>query len=41
MKSESMLNFAAVIFDVDGVITKTAAVYSPAWKQIDPHKNTP
>ena len=28
------LNFDAVIFDMDGVITKTAAVHSLAWKQM-------
>src|SRR5208337_4669811 len=29
-----MLNFNAVIFDMDGVITKTAAVHSLAWKKM-------
>ena len=29
-----MLNFDAVIFDMDGVITKTAAVHSLAWKKM-------
>jgi beta-phosphoglucomutase family hydrolase len=29
-----MLNFDAVIFDMDGVITKTAVVHSLAWKQM-------
>src|SRR5208283_2665328 len=29
-----MLNFDAVIFDMDGVITKTAAVHSQAWKRM-------
>jgi beta-phosphoglucomutase-like phosphatase (HAD superfamily) len=29
-----MSNFDAVIFDVDGVITKTAVVHSPAWKKM-------
>jgi len=28
------LNFSAVIFDLDGVITDTAAVHSTAWKQM-------
>jgi HAD superfamily hydrolase (TIGR01509 family) len=28
------LNFGAVIFDLDGVITKTASVHSLAWKQM-------
>src|SRR5271170_2982376 len=28
------LNFDAVIFDMDGVITKTAAVHSLAWKKM-------
>jgi beta-phosphoglucomutase family hydrolase len=30
----AMLNFDAVIFDMDGVITKTAAVHSLAWKKM-------
>jgi beta-phosphoglucomutase family hydrolase len=29
-----MLNFDAVIFDMDGVITKTASVHSLAWKKM-------
>jgi beta-phosphoglucomutase family hydrolase len=29
-----MLNFDAVIFDMDGVVTKTAVVHSQAWKQM-------
>jgi beta-phosphoglucomutase family hydrolase len=29
-----MLNFDAVIFDMDGVITKTAVVHSLAWKKM-------
>src|SRR5208282_2347233 len=29
-----MLNFNAAIFDMDGVITKTAAVHSLAWKKM-------
>jgi beta-phosphoglucomutase family hydrolase len=29
-----MLNFDAVIFDMDGVITKTAVVHSLAWKRM-------
>ena len=29
-----MLNFDAVIFDMDGVITKTAQVHSTAWKKM-------
>jgi beta-phosphoglucomutase family hydrolase len=29
-----MLNFDAVIFDMDGVITKTAVVHSLAWKEM-------
>jgi len=29
-----MLNFDAVIFDMDGVITKTAVVHSSAWKRM-------
>jgi beta-phosphoglucomutase family hydrolase len=29
-----MLNFDAVIFDMDGVITKTAVVHSNAWKKM-------
>jgi len=29
-----MLNFDAVIFDMDGVVTKTAAVHSLAWKRM-------
>jgi beta-phosphoglucomutase family hydrolase len=29
-----MLNFNAVIFDMDGVITKTAVVHSLAWKEM-------
>src|SRR4051794_27600985 len=29
-----MLNFDAVIFDMDGVITKTASVHSLAWKRM-------
>jgi beta-phosphoglucomutase family hydrolase len=29
-----MLNFDAVIFDMDGVITKTAVVHSNAWKNM-------
>jgi beta-phosphoglucomutase family hydrolase len=29
-----MLNFDAVIFDMDGVITQTAAVHSLAWKKM-------
>ena len=29
-----MLNFDAVIFDMDGVVTKTAAVHSLAWKKM-------
>ena len=29
-----MLNFDAIIFDMDGVITKTAAVHSLAWKKM-------
>ena len=29
-----MLNFEAVIFDMDGVITKTAVVHSMAWKNM-------
>jgi beta-phosphoglucomutase family hydrolase len=29
-----MLNFDAVIFDMDGVITKTAVVHSMAWKNM-------
>lgn len=29
-----MLNFDAVIFDMDGVITKTATVHSLAWKEM-------
>jgi len=33
VESEDMLNFDAVIFDMDGVITKTAAVHSLAWKR--------
>ena len=28
------LHFSAVIFDLDGVITDTAAVHSAAWKQM-------
>src|SRR5882672_10368337 len=31
---EKMLNFDAAIFDMDGVITKTAAVHSLAWKKM-------
>jgi beta-phosphoglucomutase-like phosphatase (HAD superfamily) len=27
-------NFDAVIFDLDGVITKTALVHSAAWKKM-------
>jgi beta-phosphoglucomutase family hydrolase len=35
---KSKLNFAAVIFDLDGVITDTAAVHSLAWKNMfDPY----
>jgi len=34
LKSEDMLNFDAVIFDMDGVVTKTAAVHSLAWKRM-------
>src|SRR5271155_4142638 len=34
LKSENMLNFDAVIFDMDGVITKTAVVHSLAWKKM-------
>nr|NIS82731.1 beta-phosphoglucomutase family hydrolase [Anaerolineales bacterium] len=30
----SSLNFDAVIFDLDGVITQTASVHSAAWKQM-------
>ena len=30
----NMLNFDAVIFDMDGVITRTAAVHSLAWKKM-------
>ena len=30
----NMLNFNAAIFDMDGVITKTAAVHSLAWKKM-------
>lgn len=29
-----MLNFGAVIFDMDGVVTKTASVHSLAWKSM-------
>ena len=29
-----MLNFDAVIFDLDGVITKTALVHGSAWKKM-------
>ena len=29
-----MLNFSAAIFDMDGVITKTASVHSLAWKRM-------
>jgi len=29
-----MLNFDAVIFDMDGVVTKTASVHSLAWKRM-------
>ena len=29
-----MLNFDAVIFDMDGVITKTAVAHSLAWKKM-------
>ena len=32
--NRNMLNFDAVIFDMDGVITKTAAVHSLAWKKM-------
>ena len=28
------LHFDAVIFDLDGVITDTAAIHSTAWKQM-------
>jgi beta-phosphoglucomutase family hydrolase len=31
---EDMLNFDAVIFDMDGVITKTAVAHSLAWKKM-------
>ena len=31
---EDMLNFDAVIFDMDGVITKTAVAHSRAWKKM-------
>jgi beta-phosphoglucomutase family hydrolase len=31
---KDMLNFDAVIFDMDGVITKTTAVHSLAWKKM-------
>jgi beta-phosphoglucomutase family hydrolase len=34
LKNEDMLNFDAVIFDMDGVITKTALVHSLAWKKM-------
>ena len=30
----SNFSFDAVIFDLDGVITKTALVHSPAWKKM-------
>ena len=33
-KRIAMLNFDAIIFDMDGVITKTAVVHSLAWKQM-------
>jgi beta-phosphoglucomutase family hydrolase len=33
-KTGSMLNFDAVIFDLDGVITKTALVHGSAWKKM-------
>jgi beta-phosphoglucomutase family hydrolase len=33
LKDEDMLNYDAVIFDMDGVITKTAVVHSLAWKK--------
>jgi beta-phosphoglucomutase family hydrolase len=33
-KVKKMLNFDAVIFDMDGVITKTAVVHSLAWKEM-------
>jgi beta-phosphoglucomutase family hydrolase len=32
--NKNMLNFDAVIFDMDGVITKTAVVHSLAWKNM-------
>jgi beta-phosphoglucomutase-like phosphatase (HAD superfamily) len=32
--ARNTLNFDAVIFDMDGVITKTAAVHSHAWKRM-------
>ncbi len=34
LNREPMLNFNAAIFDMDGVITKTAAVHSLAWKKM-------
>lgn len=33
MKTESSLSYKAVIFDLDGVITKTAATHTRAWKK--------
>jgi beta-phosphoglucomutase family hydrolase len=30
----AMLNFGAVIFDMDGVVTKTASIHSLAWKNM-------
>lgn len=33
-RSSTRLNFDAVVFDMDGVITRTAAVHSQAWKQM-------
>ena len=32
--TKDMLNFDAVIFDMDGVVTKTASVHSLAWKRM-------
>src|ERR1051326_3867942 len=29
-----MLNFGAAVFDIDGVITRTAVVHSLAWKKM-------
>jgi beta-phosphoglucomutase family hydrolase len=34
LKSKDTLNFDAVIFDMDGVVTRTASVHSLAWKRM-------